>query len=154
MFVRAHPKQYKTDAFDLDLFSMGKNNAIENSPVYAFAVYSHLQQVKRHNDYPFATRLTEKQVPGEEFVTITNKNYDELWYKAGPQKIVIITKENNFYIESITLFSYLFCAFLLVAGIFWIFNISLRSRLNRDRIRSFLQLSIRNQVHGTCIFMS
>ncbi|MBK7123827.1 MAG: GHKL domain-containing protein [Chitinophagaceae bacterium] len=154
LFVLAHPKQYKTDALNLELFSRGKNNAIENSPVYAFAVYSHLQLVKRHNDYPFATRLTEKQVPGEEFVTITNKNYDELWYKAGPQKIVIITKENNFYIESITLFSYLFCAFLLVAGIFWIFNISLRSRLNRDRIRSFLQLSIRNQIHGTVIFIS
>jgi len=154
VFVLAHPKKNKSNALNLELFSRGKQNAIENSPVYAFAVYNQLQLVNSHNDYPFATRLTADQVPSTEFLNIKKKGYDELWYKAGPQKVVIITRENNFYIESITLFSYLFCAFLLVAGIFWIFNISLRSGLNRHSIRSYWQLSIRNQIHGTVIFIS
>ncbi len=154
VFVLANPKKYKTDALNLELFSKGKSNAIENSPVYAFAVYNNLQLVNSHNDYPFATRLTPKQVPRDEFVTIKQKDHDELWYKAGPQKVVIIAKENNFFIESITLFSYLFCAFLLVAGIFWILNIILRARFNRERIKYYWQLSIRNQIHGTVIFIS
>ena len=154
VFVLANPKKYKTDALNLELFSKGKNNAIENSPIYAFAVYNNMQLVNSHNDYAFATRLTAEQMPKEEFTTFTRKGYDELWYKAGPQKMVIIAKGNNFFIESITLFSYLFCAFLLVAGIFWLLNISMRSRFKREKIKYYWQLSIRNQIHGTVIFVS
>ncbi len=154
VFVLANPKKYKTDALNLELFSKGNNNAIENSPVYAFAVYNNLQLVSSHNDYAFATRLTPEQVPKDEFVSFKKKGYDELWFKAGPQKVVIIAKENNFLIESITLFSYLFCAFLLVTGIFWLLNISIRARFNRQRFQNYWQLSIRNQIHGTVIFVS
>ncbi|MGB4845745.1 MAG: ATP-binding protein [Ferruginibacter sp.] len=154
VFVLANPKKYKTDALNLELFSKGKNNAIEYSSVYAFAVYDNLQLVNSHNDYAFPTRLTAQQVPKAEFVSAKKNGYDELWYKAGPQKVVIIAKENNFFIESITLFSYLFCAFLLVTGIFWLLNISIRARFRKDRIKYYWQLSIRNQIHGTVIFIS
>ena len=154
VFVLANPKKYKTDALNLELFSKGKNNAIENSTVYAFAVYNNLQLVNSHNDYSFATSLTAQQVPKDEFVTFKKNDYDELWYKAGPQKVVIIAKENNFFIESITLFSYLFCAFLLVTGFFWLLNASIRARFNKLRFRSYWQLNIRNQIHGTVIFIS
>ena len=156
VFILANPKKYKADAngLNLELFSKGSNNAIENSPVYAFAVYNNLQLVNSHNDYAFATRLTTQQVPKEEFVTFKKNGYDELWYKTGPQKIVIIAKENNFLIESITLFSYLFCAFLLVTAFFWLLNISIRARFNKLRFRTYWQLSIRNQIHGTVIFIS
>jgi len=154
VFVLANPKKYKTDALNLELFSKGNNNAIENSPVYAFAVYNNLQLVSSHNDYAFATRLTAQQVPKEEFVIFKKGGYDELWYKAGPQKFVIIAKQNNFLIESITLFSYLFCAFLLVTGVFWLLNASIRARFNKQLFKKYWQLSIRNQIHGTVIFIS
>lgn len=154
VFVLANPKKYKTDALNLELFSKGNDNAIESSPVYAFAVYNNLQLVNNHNDYAFATRLTTMQVPKKEFVTLKKNGYDELWYKAGPQKVVIIAKENNFFIESITLFSYLFCAFLLVTGVFWLLNVSIRARFNKERFKYYWQLSIRNQIHGTVIFIS
>ena len=154
VFVLANPKKNKTNALNLELFSRGKSNAIENSSLYAFAVYNNLQLINSHNDYAFATRLKVEQVPKEEFEIIKKNGYDELWYRAGPQKVVIIAKPSNLFIETITLFSYLFCAFLLVAGIFWLLNISIRARFNRERIRYYWQLSIRNQIHGTVIFVS
>ena len=154
VFVLANPKKNKTNALNLELFSRGNSNAIENSSLYAFAVYNNLQLIDSHNDYAFATRLTLEQVPKEEFEIISKNGHSELWYRAGPQKVVIIAKPSNLYIETITLFSYLFCAFLLVAGIFWLLNISLRARFKRERIRYYWQLSIRNQIHGTVIFVS
>ncbi len=154
VFVLANPKKYKTDALNLELFSKGKSNAIENSAVYAFAVYNKLQLVNSHNDYAFATRLTPQQVPKDEFIIFKKKGFDELWYKAGPQKVVIIAKENNRFIESITLFSYLFCAFLLVTGLFWLLNISVRAWFKKERFMNYWQLSLRNQIHGTVIFIS
>ncbi len=153
-FILANPRKYKTDALNLELFSKGSSNAIENSRVYAFAVYNNLQLVSSHNDYAFPTRLTLAQVPKDEFLTIQKSGYDELWYRAGAQKVVIIAKENNFFIESITLFSYLFCAFLLVTGLFSLFNLLIRTKFSRLRFRNYWQMSIRNQVYGTVIFIS
>ena len=154
VFVLANPKKYKTDALNLELFSKGKNNAIENSPVYAFAVYNNLKLVNSHNDYAFPTSLTISEIPTQEFKIINKKGYDELWYKAGPQKVVVIAKQKNLWLELITLFSYLFCAFLIVAGIFWFLNMSIRARFNSNKIKYYWQLSIRSQIHGIVIFIS
>ena len=154
LFILARSKKYKSDALYPELFSRGNNYAIENSSVYSFAVYNNLQLINSHNDYAFATRLLKELVPKEDFELRNKKGFDELWYKTAPGNVVIIAKQDNFLIESITLFSYLFCAFLLVTAVFWILNIFLRSRLNRIKLKIYFQLSIRNQIHGTIIFIS
>ena len=154
IFILANPQKNKPETLSPELFSKGNGNAIENSAVYAFAVYKNFQLVNSHNDYPFATKLSLRQVPHEEFVAYKRGGYNELWYKAGPQKVVVIAKKDNSVMETITLFSYLFCAFLLVTGIFWLLNVFIRSRLNRQSLRHFWQPSIRSQIHGTIIFIS
>ena len=154
VFILATPKKYKTDAIYPELFLRGYNNSIENSPVYSYAIYNKLQLVNNHNDYAFPWQLTASQVPKADFATFRRQGYYELWYKAGADKVVIIAKEDNFFIESITLFSYLFCSFLFVTGIFWFFNALVRSRLRWSKMRTHWQMSIRNQVHATIIFIS
>ncbi len=154
LFILATPKKYRTDALYPELFLKGYNASIENSPIYSFAVYNKLQMVTSHNDYAFPSHLLPKQLPADEFEQHTKDGYDELWYKAGPDKVVIIAKKESFIIESITLFSYLFCTFLFVTGFFWLINSFIRSRLRWSSVRQYWQMSIRNQVHATIIFMS
>ncbi len=154
VFILANPRKNKPETLYPELFSKGNENAIENSAIYAFAVYNNGQMVNSHNDYAFASKLTPQQVPVQEFESYQKKNYNELWYRAGPQKIVVIVKEEDFVIESITLFSYLFCAFLLVTAAFWLLNIFFRTGLNTQRLKNYWQFSIRNQIHGTIIFIS
>jgi len=134
VFILATPKKYKTDALYPELFLRGYNNSIENSLIYSYAIYNQLQLVSNHNDYAFPWKLTQDQVPKTDFETFRKKGYYELWYKVGPDKVVVIAKEDNFFIESITLFSYLFCAFLFVTGIFWFFNAIVRSRLRWGKL--------------------
>ncbi len=154
VFIIASPKRYKTDALYPELFLKGYNNSIENSPIYSFAVYNKLKLVTSHNDYAFPSHLRPNQVPVNDFEDHTKAGYDELWYKAGVDKVVIIAKQQNLFIESITLFSYLFCAFLFVTGFFWLLNSFIRSRLRWSEIKRYWQMSIRNQVHATIIFIS
>ncbi len=154
IFISARSKKYKSNALAPELFSRGDDHAIENSSVYAFAVYNNLQLVNHNNDYVFATKLSMQQLPKSEFELYHKNDFDELWYKAGSKNVVIIAKENNSLIESITLFSYLFCAFLLVAAVFWLINVFIRSRLNKVNFKTYWQLSIRNQIHGAVIFIS
>ena len=154
VFILVSPKNIKNETLYPELFSKGHNNAIENSSTYAFAIYSNGQLISSHNDYAFATKVKEQYFAGKQYLVINKNNHSEMWYNAGASKYVVIVKENSLSIESITLFSYLFCCFLLLAAASWLLNIILRSRFNLVKINSYLQLTIRNQIHGTIIFFS
>ena len=57
-------------------------------------------------------------------------------------------------IELITLFSYLFCSFLLLSALSWLITITVRSGLRLHRLKNEIRFTIREQVHGTVIFFS
>jgi signal transduction histidine kinase len=154
VFILASPKNLRSETLYPELFSKGHNNAIENSSTYAFAIYNNGKLISSHNDYPFASIFPEIDFSGQPYKLISTNNHSELWYNAGGGKYVVIEKDNTLSIELITLFSYFFCAFLLLTTLFWILNVLVKSRLNLKKILEYFQLTIRNQVHGTIIFFS
>ena len=117
-FLVSKPKKYKSDALYPELFSKGNNNSIESSPVYAFAIYNNNQLSTSYNDYPFSTNIDNSNFTYNEFRTVHKNGYEELWYKANADKVIVIARQDRFFIESITLFAYLFCSFLLVTIFF------------------------------------
>ncbi|HUZ58933.1 MAG TPA: ATP-binding protein [Hanamia sp.] len=154
VFIISKPKTYKSDALYPELFSKGNINSIESSPVYAFAVYNNNELVKSYNDYPFTTEIDDNNFTYNEFKTVEKNDYEELWYKASPDKVIVIARQDRFFIESVTLFAYLFCSFLLIAIFFNLTNHFLRERRSKENLKNFFQLTIRNQVHGIIILIS
>jgi len=153
VFIIASPKKFKNELYP-ELFGRGQNNSIENSSQYAFAIYNNWKLIRSHNDYPFATTLNKNDHQRQGFIEKKVNGFNELWHKYSPDRLVVIAKEDSVSIESITLFSYLFCSFLFLTFIFWLVNIILSSRFNVQKLRTYWQLSIRNQIHGTIIFIS
>jgi signal transduction histidine kinase len=153
-FLVSKPKKYKSDALYPELFSKGNTNSIESSPIYAFAIYNNNQLSSSYNDYPFSTNIENSDFMYNEFKTVHKNGYEELWYKANADKVIVIARQDRFFIESITLFAYLFCSFLLVAIFFNIVSQILTDRKNKPDYKSFWQFTIRNQVHGTIILIS
>lgn len=154
IFIVSKPKKYKSDALYPELFSKGNNNSIESSSVYAFAVYKKNQLSSSYNDYPFPTTIDSTQFTYNEFRSVNNGDYDELWLRANADKVIVIARQDNFFIESITLFAYLFCSFLLITVLFNLLNQLLTEKLFSGDYKSFWQFTIRNQVHGTIISIS
>ena len=154
IFVLATPKKQRRDALYPELFTKGNVNSIENSSAYAFALYNKWKLISSHNDYPFPYVVPKHKFNTQAFTSINRKQHNELWFNAGSGKLVIIAKENNFTIGAITLFSYLFCSFLLVAAILWLINWLLHLNWKTVFNISWRKLSLRNQIHGTIIFVS
>lgn len=154
VFILVSPKKQKLDALSPTLFSNANNNSIENSSLYRFAIYNNWKLVTSNNDYAFPSVIQKKEFAEQQLTFKQKKNFSELWYYAGADKMIVIVKENSLSIESITLFSYFFCSFLIITAIFWVINVVIRSRFNRTRFRNYWHLTIRNQIHGTIIFVS
>ncbi|RYG52314.1 MAG: methyl-accepting chemotaxis protein, partial [Chitinophagaceae bacterium] len=153
VFIVASLRKVQDATLYPELFNRGRGNAIENSSLYSFAIYKNNKLVSSHNDYAFATSIAGFTFPPQQVFEIEKANHTELWYNPGGGRMVVIAKENSLSIESITLFSYLFCAFLLLTFIIWMLNILLNSKFNLSKAKQSWQLSIRNQIHGTIIFI-
>lgn len=152
-FIISDSKKYGGDALFPELFKQFRESAPENSPIYSYAVYSQNKLLKLSNKYPFPTRLTGKLFP-KEFNRIINGDYDELWYQAGNKKIVVIVRERDTIIETITLFSYIFCSFLFMVFVVQVISLLLKAVYDREGFKSFFRFNIRSQVHSTIIFIS
>jgi two-component system nitrogen regulation sensor histidine kinase NtrY len=153
-FLLSEPKRYKSDALIPELFRQTKELVPEYAPGYYYGVYSKMGLIAYYNDYPFATRLTERQLPKFEFETRKNRDYEELWYRHTGDKIVVIAKKDNSFIEGITLFAYLFSTFIFLLFIYRTTSLLVRSRMRFKVISQYFQFSIRSQIHSTIIMVS
>ena len=154
IFIVIHPQTTATKNLSPELFNRGENSSLENSVEYSFAVYEKGKLVSSHNDFAFSSRYQEKYFAGKEFLLDTKNNYNELWYNAGANKYVVIVKENRVLLELITLFSYLFCSFLLLSAMSWTISVLVKSRIRIAVLKRKIQLSIKQQIHSTIIFFS
>ncbi|HEY2348880.1 MAG TPA: ATP-binding protein [Puia sp.] len=154
LFVQAEPRSYKSEGLVPQLTQQHKEYLPEYSPVYSYAIYSDDELVTYYNNYPFPTELNDSVIPKRDFVQRKNNGYDELWHTISDDKIIVIAKKDNLLIEAITLFSYLFSAFLILVALFWLSSVLIQTRLHWVQLKEFLQLNIRTQIQTTIIFVS
>ena len=154
VFIVINAQHLATQNLSPELFKSSNNNSIENSNDYSFAVYEKGKLLSSHNDYPFSSKYQEKYFAGSSFLMDTKNNYNELWYNAGAEKYIVLVKENRILIELITLFSYLFCFFLILSSLSWLVAAIVKSKLKITILKRKFQLTIKQQVHGTIIFFS
>ncbi len=153
-FVLIEPKRYKSNALIPELFRQTKELVPEYSPGYYYGVYNQMDLINYYNDYPFPTRLSNEQLPTYEYEVRRNKDYEELWYRHSADKVVVIAKKDNSFIEGITLFSCLFSTFILLLFIYRTTAFLVRSRFRLGALSAYFQFSIRSQIHSTIIMVS
>jgi len=153
-FIVSNLKSYSRDALFPELFRQSKGVDPENSPIYSNAVYINRRLVSPPGNYPYPIWLTDNEIPKVEIERKQNGDYDELWYRATNDKIVVIARKKETAIETITLFSYIFCSFLFLVAFVQLISFILKTGYTRTGIRHLLQLNIRSQVHSTIIFIS
>ncbi len=153
-FIISNPKKYRSDALFPVLFKQMKKNDPEETSVYSFALYNKKILVSPFNKYPFLNRLNDADLPKFEIEKRFRGNYDELWFRAGTDKVVVIARKQDTLIETLTLFSYIFCAFILIGVILQFASFLFRTRFNKASFLGLFKLNIRSQVYGTIIFIS
>ncbi|MEO5681353.1 MAG: ATP-binding protein [Chitinophagaceae bacterium] len=151
-FVRAIPKRYKNDALIPELFKPQQEYLPEYSPTM-FAVYRGGRLFNYYNEYQFPTILSPGQIPKLEYEQRKQNGYDELWYK-NTDKVVVIVRKDNYIMEGMTLFAYLFSTFLLLLAVFRVFSVLIQTRLRWHLLKQIFQVNLRSQIHGTFIFIT
>ncbi|HKB43449.1 MAG TPA: hypothetical protein VKC90_03635, partial [Chitinophagaceae bacterium] len=154
VFIISNPRNYKNDALLPELFKQFKQTDPENSPTYSYAIYDDTTLVSFSTKYPFHTAIKKNDVPQEEYLWRKNGDFDELWYRASQKKTVIMARKQDTIIEMIALFSFIFCSFLFLVLFVQLITALLKIGSGEMKFKKLVQWNIRNQVHGTIIFIS
>jgi len=153
-FIVSNPKIYSNEALFPELFRQFKQVDPENSPTYAIGVYHGGRLISPPGNYSFPIWLKPEELPKREFEQRANGDFNELWYKPGNEKVVVIARKKETFIQAITLFSYIFCSFLFIVAVVQLLGFIFRTWLNGISLRRMMQLTIRKQIHSTFIFIS
>ena len=147
---------YKSEALTPELFKQVKDISTDLNSNYSIAIYS---KRKLNNDntnaYVFADSLQQNEIPKFEFELRNGKgHYNELWYNAGNNKVVIIAKNDTWFQQTVTLFAYLFCSFIVIIFLYQFLGIIFRARFRWVNIKMIFNFDIRTQIQATIIFIS
>ncbi|MDQ3279525.1 MAG: hypothetical protein M3Q06_14455, partial [Bacteroidota bacterium] len=152
-FLLARPRNF-TEQSELttDFFRRGKNEQRFTPSI--MALYRNGKLADYIGNYAFPVTLNPRHVPASQLAMIEKDDYNELWYKGASKKIIVVVSKKESFIESITLFSYLFCSFLVMIGVIRLFELAAHITRTWPRIEIFTRLNIRSQIQATIIFIS
>lgn len=154
LFVVLSPRKYVNNNLSLELLNSPALVMGQIPQSYSYAVYKGRQLFSNSKDFEFSDSLSEAQVPKREFREVNNYKVKELWYNAGNNTIVVIAEKNKDILDSVTLFAYIFSAFVIIIVLLKISGFIIQSRFKWNLIRVALNFNIRFQVHATIIFIS
>ncbi|HTL06806.1 MAG TPA: HAMP domain-containing sensor histidine kinase [Chitinophagaceae bacterium] len=152
-FVLSKPKRYKSDALIPELLRPKQELLPEYSSNSSYAVYRSGRLVDYYNEGQFPSVLSPAQIPKQEYEQRNQHGADELWYKNN-DNVVVIARKENYAIEGMTLFAYLFSTFLILLAVFRIFSVLIQTRLRWHLLKQVFQVNLRSQIHGTFIFIT
>lgn len=152
--VRSEPETVQPYRLYPELLIESSMNApgAEYTGQYSYAVYDKGVLVSNRNDYPFRVQLNMDDLPLSDVSFREEKGYSVLYYRASRDKLVLVVKPNRNFSEFITLFSYMFCLFLLIIGIYTLLDLLIKARLRLGSLASVIRPNIRIKVQGTIIF--
>jgi len=155
VFILSDPDRGSSDELEVELFKKGDEDP-EISQNYSYGVYEDdvLKLTSLYNKYPFRTAIRSSDRPVETVEKRVVTGYTELWYKAKNNKFVVVVRKKADVLEAITLFSYIFCVFLFLVGVFNALVLLLRLGGDITEFRRILEWNIRTQIHSTIIFIS
>lgn len=138
-----------------ELFTGAGNKSIyEPDNKFAFAIYNKNNLVRSWNTYPFADRITANKSFFPQFEVVQNGKNTELWFYPEKNKTIIVSNSQNLAIEFVSLFSYIFVAFLGIVLFILVISFVQRTGLRRENMRGTFNINFTTQIQLTIIAIS
>ena len=151
-FIVGDPKKFKNQTVYPELFMPG--NADEADKTATYAIYNKGRLVESSGDYNFLSFMPLNEYPKglPQHISVDDKS--EFRYNAGNGKLIVTVYSQSVFLELITLFAYLFGAFLLIIALFQTGRLLVVFKFHLKKMRRGLVFNIKNQIQAAIIFIS
>lgn len=154
VYVLITANRYKSEALYPELFNQVADPLTDPSSGYAYAVYKRGRLSEHFGSYSFSSNTKKEPTDSVAISKVEISGFTELWLREGTDKQVMIVRKNNTLRELLTLFAYLFCAFLFISFLFDKTALLFNTGFRKKQLISLFQIKIRSQLQSIIIFIS
>ncbi|GAA4464169.1 HAMP domain-containing sensor histidine kinase [Nemorincola caseinilytica] len=129
---------------ELLLPSASKNTPQENE--YSYAVYVNGRLVSQETDRAFPTFLSGDTIAGQDYRFRSEGNVSELRYRVSDKRTIVVVHDNKQFIETITVFFYIFCIQVALAVIILLYQIYLSYFASSTVTERYVRLDLRKRI--------
>ena len=137
-------KEGETETVYPELLQPGSIKNTNDEAGYSYAVYINNRLITQTADYSFPVHLNYSIPQPHTFYDWENSS--ELLHKVDDTKTVFVIRYNRLWLESITLFSYLFGIVIIIVLAIVMYRISI-SYFTKPRRDKLINLTLRNRIH-------
>ena len=128
-----------------ELLQPGFVSGNRNAEGYSYGVYVNNKLLTQTSDYNFPVYLTDTIQREHEFVEYPNSS--ELQYKTGDGKTVFVIRYHRLWLESITLFSYLFGIQIIISLLTAFYRVYLVFLARQSKSEKLINFTLRRRIH-------
>lgn len=154
LFVLIQPRINENVTLVPELFKQTNDISSLTQSGYVFGIYDNRKLVSSFAGFNFSDSVNTTQTPKAGYYFKDSLGYSQLWYNAGNNKLLIIAKKDNWFFNFVTLFSYLFVLFIVLAFIVHTGRRAINERNKKFSLRNLFRFNIRTQIQTTIIGVS
>lgn len=152
IFIVGDPKKIKNQSVYPELFMSGNAGVEEKNITYA--IYNRGKLVESRGDYNFLSQIPLNDYPKGQTEKKKLEKAVEFRYNAGNGKLILTVHSQSIFLEFVTLFAYLFGAFLLIIILFQIGRLLVIFRFQLHKMKRGIEFNIKYQIQAAIVFIS
>ncbi len=152
LFIVGDPKKFKNQSVYPELFMSGNADVDEKNIIYA--IYNRGKLVESKGDYNFLSQIPISNYPKGQTEKKKLEKSVEFRYNAGNGKLIITVHYQSIFLEFLTLFAYLFGAFLLIIILFQTGRLLVLFRFQLHKMKRGIEFNIKYQIQAAIVFIS
>ncbi len=154
LFVLVQPRLPENTTLMPELFRQTGDISSLTESGYIFGIYDNHKLVSSFTGFNFSDSVSADRVPKAGYYFKDTLGYNQLWYNAGNNKLLIITKKNDWFFNFITLFSYQFVLFIFLSFSVHNSRRALEYGGTKLGLRNLFRFNIRTQIQTTIVGVS
>lgn len=151
VIIELNPKSYNRTHLYPELLLEENVRPIEDDDVYSYAVYIDNIMINKEGSYAYNYQFSFQDTITEEYDVYQVDGLTHLLYRPNDKKRVVVTSRADTILQPVTLFSYLFCVFLLFTLLIGIVRILFRFIWDDYAIRDLFNITFRDKIQYSMI---
>lgn len=152
LFLDLELKHMVNETLYPELLQPANINKAQGLADYDYAVYTGGNLSLQKGNYAFPVSIPESALPQKEYEFRKTRKGDELWY-FNQGRLVIVADANQLWLETTTLFSYLFGLQMLVSLIVMLYRFALEYFLRPRGKALVINFTLRGRIHFAMLAM-
>lgn len=146
LFIDFMVKESGGESVYPELLQPGSVKGNQNEAGYYYGVYVNNRLITKTSEYVFPVYLDRSRVRSP-YVFYNWRELSELYYKAGESKTVIVVRVHRLWLETITLFSYIFGVQMLLIIVVLLYRTYLSYFTKSKFTGRLINLTLRRRIH-------